>query len=66
MQSSFKIKRRVSRRINVGDVPIGGDAPIAVQSMANTDTLDVDATVAQINALVAAGGDLGLCFCAGS
>jgi (E)-4-hydroxy-3-methylbut-2-enyl-diphosphate synthase len=42
----------------VGNVPIGGDAPIAVQSMTNTETCDVDATVAQVNALEKAGADL--------
>ncbi|MFV2056310.1 MAG: flavodoxin-dependent (E)-4-hydroxy-3-methylbut-2-enyl-diphosphate synthase [Thiohalomonadales bacterium] len=58
MQSSFKIKRRISKKIMVGNVPIGGDSAIAVQSMTNTNTLDVAATVAQINALDAAGADL--------
>ncbi|MFE8069623.1 flavodoxin-dependent (E)-4-hydroxy-3-methylbut-2-enyl-diphosphate synthase [Marinobacteraceae bacterium S3BR75-40.1] len=52
------IQRRPSRQIMVGNVPIGGDAPIAVQSMTNTDTCDVDATVAQIEQLQAAGADL--------
>ena len=52
------IRRRVSRPIQVGRVTIGGDAPIAVQSMTNTDTCDVAATVAQIRALEAAGADL--------
>ncbi len=52
------IKRRPSKKIWVGNVAIGGDAPIAVQSMTNTDTCDVDATVGQINQIVAAGGDL--------
>ncbi len=52
------IKRRKSRQIMVGDVPIGGDAPIAVQSMTNTDTCNVAATVNQINQIVAAGADL--------
>ena len=42
----------------VGDVPVGGDAPIAVQSMTNTETCDVAATVAQINELVAVGADI--------
>lgn len=42
----------------VGDVPVGGGAPITVQSMTTTLTHDVDATVAQINALVAAGADI--------
>jgi (E)-4-hydroxy-3-methylbut-2-enyl-diphosphate synthase len=52
------IKRRPSRKIWVGDVPVGGDAPIAVQSMTNTDTVDVDATVAQIGRIVDAGADI--------
>jgi len=42
----------------VGDVPVGGDAPIAVQSMTNTNTCDVDATVGQILALQEAGADI--------
>ncbi|KRS20802.1 MAG: flavodoxin-dependent (E)-4-hydroxy-3-methylbut-2-enyl-diphosphate synthase [Alishewanella agri] len=52
------IKRRPSTQIKVGNVLIGGDAPIAVQSMTNTRTTDVDATVAQIRAIAAAGADL--------
>ena len=42
------IKRRASRQIRVGSVAIGGDAPISVQSMTDTDTRDVQATVAEI------------------
>jgi (E)-4-hydroxy-3-methylbut-2-enyl-diphosphate synthase len=57
-QHESPIKRRISRKIWVGDVPIGGDAPIAVQSMTNTNTEDVNATVGQIDALVQAGADL--------
>ena len=53
MNQPSPIKRRVSRQIQVGDVPIGGDAPIAVQSMTNTETCDVEATVAQIHAIAA-------------
>jgi (E)-4-hydroxy-3-methylbut-2-enyl-diphosphate synthase len=45
------IKRRKTKKINLGNVQIGGGAPVAVQSMTNTDTRDVDATVAQIHAL---------------
>ena len=45
------IKRRESRKIYVGDVAVGGDAPISVQSMTNTDTTDVVATVDQIQRL---------------
>ncbi|MBA6412663.1 flavodoxin-dependent (E)-4-hydroxy-3-methylbut-2-enyl-diphosphate synthase [Parahaliea sp. F7430] len=52
------IKRRVSRQIHVGSVPVGGDAPISVQSMTNTETCDVDATVAQVQAIADAGADI--------
>ena len=52
------IKRRVSRRIMVGKVAVGGDAPVSVQSMTNTETTDVAATVAQIQALENAGADI--------
>jgi (E)-4-hydroxy-3-methylbut-2-enyl-diphosphate synthase len=52
------IKRRKSRQIMVGNVPVGGDAPIAVQSMTNTETRDVDATVAQIRQLEKVGADI--------
>ncbi|MFK8041178.1 flavodoxin-dependent (E)-4-hydroxy-3-methylbut-2-enyl-diphosphate synthase [Congregibacter sp.] len=52
------IKRRKSRQIHVGNVPVGGDAPISVQSMTNTETCDVEATVGQIAALEAAGADI--------
>ena len=58
MFSESPIKRRKSTRIYVGDVPIGDGAPIAVQSMTNTDTMDVDATVKQIQAIAQAGADL--------
>ena len=50
--------RRPSRRIHVGDVPIGDGAPIAVQTMTNTVTGDVEATLAQIGAIEEAGADL--------
>ncbi|CBL45761.1 4-hydroxy-3-methylbut-2-en-1-yl diphosphate synthase [gamma proteobacterium HdN1] len=52
------IKRRKSRQIMVGNVPVGGDAPISVQSMTNTKTTDIDATVAQIVRMEAAGADI--------
>jgi len=52
------IDRRPSRRIMVGSVPVGGDAPISVQTMTNTDTSDVAATVAQIQACAEAGADI--------
>ena len=53
-----QIYRRKSRQIFVGKVPVGGDAPITVQSMTNTPTPDVKATVAQIHALEKAGADI--------
>lgn len=52
------IKRRRSRQIMVGNVAVGGDAPISVQSMTNTETCDVAATVAQIAQLQKAGADM--------
>jgi (E)-4-hydroxy-3-methylbut-2-enyl-diphosphate synthase len=52
------MKRRVSRQVAVGDVLIGGDAPIVVQSMTNTDTADAAATAAQVEALARAGSEL--------
>ncbi|MEC7611254.1 MAG: flavodoxin-dependent (E)-4-hydroxy-3-methylbut-2-enyl-diphosphate synthase [Pseudomonadota bacterium] len=58
MSQASPIKRRKSRQIMVGTVPVGGDAPISVQSMTNTETRDVDATLAQINAIAEAGADI--------
>ncbi|NNF91408.1 MAG: flavodoxin-dependent (E)-4-hydroxy-3-methylbut-2-enyl-diphosphate synthase [Boseongicola sp.] len=52
------IYRRTSRQIHVGSVPVGGDAPISVQTMTNTDTTDVKATVAQVVAAAEAGADI--------
>ncbi len=53
-----QITRRVSRQIHVGRVPVGGDAPITVQTMTNTLTTDVAGTVAQIKRAEAAGVDI--------
>jgi (E)-4-hydroxy-3-methylbut-2-enyl-diphosphate synthase len=58
MSHSSPIKRRKSRQIHVGRVAVGGDAPISVQSMTNTETCDVDATVAQVQAIADAGADI--------
>ncbi len=58
MTAESPIKRRISRQIHIGDVAVGGDAPISVQSMTNTETCDVDATVAQVEAIQDAGGDI--------
>jgi len=52
------IERRKSRQIMVGRVPVGGDAPISVQTMTNTDSSDVKATLAQIFAAAEAGADI--------
>ncbi len=52
------IERRKSRRIHVGSVPVGGDAPITVQTMTNTDGSDARATLAQIEACAEAGADI--------
>jgi len=53
-----RIDRRPSRKIRVGSVEVGGDAPITVQSMTNTLTADAKATIAQVQALEAAGADI--------
>ena len=52
------IERRKCRQIMVGNVPVGGDAPIAVQSMTNTLTSDAQATIRQVNAIAEAGADI--------
>ena len=54
----MKITRNPTRSVRIGTVTIGADQPIAVQSMTATQTRDIDATVAQVNALVAAGADV--------
>jgi len=58
VRQASTIQRRVAKQIMVGNVAVGGDAPIAVQSMTNSNTLDVDATVAQIRRLEAVGADI--------
>src|SRR6202040_1130181 len=55
--------RRPPRRITLGGVPIGDNAPVTVQSMTTTKTADVDGTLAQIYALAAAGADIVRCTC---
>ena len=52
------IKRKKTKEINVGKVKVGGDNPISVQSMTNTLTTDVKATIKQINEIHEAGADL--------
>ncbi len=58
MYHSNAIKRRISKKIQVGSVAVGGDAPITVQSMTNTETCNVEATITQILALQRAGVDI--------
>lgn len=53
-----QIKRRTTRRVQVGGVTIGSDSPVSVQSMTNTRTADAEATLAQIHRLASAGADL--------
>ena len=52
------IYRRTSRQIMVGNVPVGGDAPISVQTMTNTVTTDIKGTIAQVQAAADAGADI--------
>ena len=47
-----------SNQIHIGSLSLGGDAPIRLQSMTNTDTLDVEASVAQVIRIIEAGGDM--------
>ncbi|MEY4080566.1 MAG: flavodoxin-dependent (E)-4-hydroxy-3-methylbut-2-enyl-diphosphate synthase [Actinomycetota bacterium] len=56
-------ERRATRQITVGKVPVGGGAPITVQSMTTTKTADVEGTLQQIYALAAAGCDIVRCTC---
>jgi (E)-4-hydroxy-3-methylbut-2-enyl-diphosphate synthase len=56
-------ERRMTRQIHVGTVPVGGGAPVSVQSMTTTKTADVDGTLSQIYALAAAGADIVRCTC---
>src|SRR6186997_2334310 len=55
---SSPFARRRSVGVDVGGVMVGGDAPVVVQSMTNTDTADIDATVAQVAALAKAGSEI--------
>ncbi|MGA0064692.1 MAG: flavodoxin-dependent (E)-4-hydroxy-3-methylbut-2-enyl-diphosphate synthase [Ilumatobacteraceae bacterium] len=61
--SAARLPRRPTRQISVGKVPVGGDAPITVQSMTITKTADVEGTLQQIYALAAAGCDIVRCTC---
>ncbi len=61
--ADWTTERRKTRQISVGRVPVGGDAPITVQSMTITKTADVEGTLQQIYALAAAGCDIVRCTC---
>jgi (E)-4-hydroxy-3-methylbut-2-enyl-diphosphate synthase len=63
LSSSLLSPRRQTRRITLGGVAIGDGAPVTVQSMTTTKTADVDATLAQVYALAAAGADIVRCTC---
>src|SRR3977135_3172000 len=56
-------ERRPTRQVHVGNVAVGGAAPISIQSMTTTKTADVDGTLAQIYALAGAGCDIVRCTC---
>jgi len=58
-----RYERRKTRQILVGDVAVGGDAPVSVQSMTTTKTSDVEGTLAQVYALAGAGADIVRCTC---
>ncbi len=63
MQVTSSVPRKITRQISVGDVKVGGDAPITIQSMTITKTADVEGTLQQIYALAAAGADIVRCTC---
>ncbi len=63
MESGVTFPRKPTRQVMVGDVPVGGGAPITVQSMTITKTADVDGTLQQIYQLAAAGADIVRCTC---
>jgi (E)-4-hydroxy-3-methylbut-2-enyl-diphosphate synthase len=63
VKHQLRYERRKTRQIFVGDVPVGGDAPVSVQSMTITKTADVEGTLAQIYALAGAGADIVRCTC---
>src|SRR6185503_13891304 len=60
---TMTIERRKTRQVMVGSVPVGGGAPISVQSMTTTKTRDVEGTLQQIYALAASGADIVRCTC---
>ena len=63
MEVQAGIERRPTRRLMVGDVAVGGGAPISVQSMTITRTADHEATLQQVYDLAMAGADIVRCTC---
>ena len=63
MMAEPRFPRRATRQVMVGSVPVGGGAPVSLQSMTITKTADVEGTLAQIYALKAAGADIVRCTC---
>ena len=63
MQFDRSFARKPTKQIQVGNVPVGGDAPISVQSMTITKTADHEGTLQQIYALAVAGADIVRCAC---
>jgi len=63
MPKHWMTERRKTRQVQVGNVSVGGDAPVSIQSMTTTKTADVDGTLSQIYALAAAGCDIVRCTC---
>ena len=55
------MERKITRKVKVGSVYVGGDSPVSIQSMTNTDTRDVEATLDQIRALHVAGCEIIRC-----
>ena len=55
------MERKITRKVKVGSVYVGGDAPVSIQSMTNTDTRDVEATLNQIRELHVAGCEIIRC-----
>ena len=58
MNQTFRIKRHTTQPVQVGHIQVGGQAPTVIQSMTNTDTADIDATVKQVEELAQAGSEL--------
>ena len=58
IRSYREIERKITKKIMVGNVPVGGGFPISVQSMTNTSTTDIKGTIRQINKLTEAGADI--------